>query len=171
MAESMAKAGLLDWVRRERACWELLLAEVGEARMNMPGAMGDWTFKDLLCHLTAWQRLAQAPLEHALTGVSHDPPWPPDLNPERDQRTINQCIYDETHRRSPAEAIREARQVWDRLEEGIHACAEGDLTASTPDGETFGAKVVREATAHYHQDHEAAVRAWLAGFCAPADEA
>lgn len=48
-----AKTGLLDWARRERAAWELLLAEVGEARMSTPGAMGDWTFRDLLCCLAS----------------------------------------------------------------------------------------------------------------------
>ena len=30
--------------------------------------MGEWTFKDLVAHLTAWQRHELAPLEQALRG-------------------------------------------------------------------------------------------------------
>ena len=53
MDQPTTKAALLERVRRERADWERLLAEVGEARMEEPGPMGQWTFKDLQAHLTA----------------------------------------------------------------------------------------------------------------------
>ena len=74
MDRTTTKTALIDWVRRERAGWELLLAEVGEARMTVPGAMGTWTFKDLLAHLTAWQQHDLAPLDQALTGERPVPP-------------------------------------------------------------------------------------------------
>lgn len=60
MAEATTEAGLLEWARRERAGWELLSAEVSEARLDAPGAMGAWTRKDLLDHLEAWRRFSQA---------------------------------------------------------------------------------------------------------------
>ena len=41
------KGEVLAAIDRERDMWETLLVEVGEARMLEPGAMGDWTFKDL----------------------------------------------------------------------------------------------------------------------------
>jgi hypothetical protein len=174
MDEGVKKARLIDWARRERAGWESLLAEVGEARMAEPGPMGFWTFKDLLSHLTAWQRYAQAPLEEALVGECPATPWPADLNPEVDQNQINQFIYDETHDLPLPAVLGDARQVWDRLEEGLtllpeQALSEPGYNAWT-NGEALGPLVVREATAHFHQDHEAAVRSWLAGFRAPVDE-
>ena len=46
------KGETLAAIERERAAWENLLAEVGEDRMLEPGPMGDWTFKDLVAHLT-----------------------------------------------------------------------------------------------------------------------
>jgi hypothetical protein len=49
--DGATKAKLIDWARRERAGWEQLLADVGEARMSEPGPMGDWSFRDLLAHL------------------------------------------------------------------------------------------------------------------------
>jgi hypothetical protein len=168
------KAALLDWARRERAGWELLLAEVGEARMNEPGGMGDWSFKDLLSHLTAWQLFAQGPLEESLLGDCPAPPWPADLNPEQDQGLINRAIYERTRELQVAAVIREGRVAWNQLEEGLSALSEEALRAprrtAESNGEPLGAMVVREATAHFHQDHEAAVRAWLAGFTPPADD-
>jgi hypothetical protein len=169
-----AKARLLDWARRERAGWELLLAEVGEARMTEPGPMGDWSFKDLLAHLTAWQLYAQGPLEEALHGDCPTPPWPANLNPEEDQTLINRAIHERTRQLSVVEVIREGRLAWDQLEAGLSALPEEVLTRPQPTqsetSEPLGAMVVREATAHFHQDHEAALRAWLAGFTPPADE-
>jgi hypothetical protein len=167
MERPMTRAALLDWVRRERAGWELLLAEVGEARMAAPGAMGAWTFKDLLIHLTAWQQHEQAPLERALAGERPAPPWPAGLDPHRDQDRINQFVYEATRDRPLAEVLREGRRTWDRLEEGLAALPEAALTDphhfAWLGGEALGPSVVRDVTAHFHQDHEADLRAWLAG--------
>jgi hypothetical protein len=167
MDGSPTKAGLLDWARRERAGWELLLAEVGEARLHEPGAMGGWTFKDLLCHLTAWQRHGQTALEQALGGERPAPPWPAGLDPHRDQDRINGFIHEATRDRPLAEVLREGRRAWDQLEEGLALLPEAALVEPGHfpwmEGAALGPTVVRDATAHFHQDHEADVRAWLAG--------
>lgn len=170
MAETAVRSDLLDWVRRERAAWELLLAEVGAARMAEPGPIGERTFQDLLCHLTAWQQLAQAPLEQALTGACPAPPWPADLDPEQDQTKINGVIYERTRTLPLSQVIREARQTWDRLEDLIMTVPESALEGTSENDEPLCAMVVREVASHYHQDHEVSVRAWLAGFRAPADD-
>lgn len=49
-----SKQQLIEQIRQERAGWEALLAEIGEAQMTQPNTMGDWSFKDVLVHLTAW---------------------------------------------------------------------------------------------------------------------
>jgi len=46
MEEQMTKAKLLDTMRRERAQWESLLAEVDKARMTQPGAAGHCIAED-----------------------------------------------------------------------------------------------------------------------------
>ena len=38
---------MLDIMSAERAQWEGLLAQVGEARMAEPGVAGDWSVKDM----------------------------------------------------------------------------------------------------------------------------
>jgi hypothetical protein len=41
------KDGLLAQIENEREQWNRLVTEVGTERMDEPGPMGDWTFKDL----------------------------------------------------------------------------------------------------------------------------
>jgi hypothetical protein len=174
MSKRPTKGKLIDWARRERAGWELLLADVGEAHMNEPGPMGGWTFRDLLAHLMVWQQYAQAPLEQALLGECPAPPWPADLNPEQDQNRINQIIYERTRDLPWPALLSEARAIWMQLEDGLFALSEAALIEphhfTWTNGEPLGPMVIREVVAHYHQDHEVAVRMWLAGFRAPVDE-
>jgi hypothetical protein len=166
MDKPTTKAELLERLRRERKRWERLVAEVGEARMAEPGPMGDWTFTDLLTHLTAWQRLDLARLDRALGDGSSAPPWPAGLNPDQDQDRINQFIHEATRHQSPAEALAEARRTWDRLEAGLATLPEEALIDPRHfdwmEGEALGPAVVHDVIAHYHDDHEADVRAWLA---------
>lgn len=162
------KDGLLGWARRERAGWEALLAEVGAGRMAIGGAMGDWTFKDLLAHLGEWRRFGQAPLAQALGDERPAPPWPATLNPHEDQDQINATIHARTRDLPVETLIREGRLLWDELEAALTAIDEAALTTPghfpwLPDA-ALGPTVLRDATCHYHQDHEADLRDWLATF-------
>ena len=51
------KEALLAQIEAEHVSWRELLAEIGEERMEQPGPMGDWTFKDLVAHLGGWEHL------------------------------------------------------------------------------------------------------------------
>lgn len=49
------------------------------------GPMGDWTFKDLVDHLTAWRERTLQRLEAAAHGQPEPPaPWPADLDDNDD---------------------------------------------------------------------------------------
>ena len=50
------RADLVRRVEDARARWGALAIDVGVDRMERPGAMGDWTFKDVASHITAWRR-------------------------------------------------------------------------------------------------------------------
>ena len=49
------RAALVATCERERAVWRELVREVGVDRMNEPGPMGPWSFKDLAAHLLGWR--------------------------------------------------------------------------------------------------------------------
>src|SRR5690349_425093 len=88
MATARTKADLLAQIEADRAEWRALLAEVGEGRMEQPGPMGEWTFKDLAAHLTGWRERSIARLEAA--GRHQEtpaPPWPANLNEDDEINT------------------------------------------------------------------------------------
>ena len=67
------KTELLERIDAERAGWETLLSEVGEARMEQPGAAGDWTFKDVVAHLNGWRKRTVDRLQAASRGEAPPP--------------------------------------------------------------------------------------------------
>ena len=74
MADSRAKADALARIDAERRYWRDLVAEVGEDRMDEPGPMGEWTFKDLAAHLLGWRQRTIARLEAAAAGEREPAP-------------------------------------------------------------------------------------------------
>src|SRR5882724_11106146 len=96
----MNKPELLKWLTEEQRKWELLLAAIGESRMDQPGVnrTGNWTMRDMIAHLTAWQRWLVARFQAAVTGQSEPlPQWPANLT---DQNDINTWIYHSNRNRA-----------------------------------------------------------------------
>jgi len=52
----MNKSEWLGTLQTERAQWDALVAEVGQARMTQPGAAGEWSVKDVIAHVTWFER-------------------------------------------------------------------------------------------------------------------
>jgi hypothetical protein len=149
---------LLRYISDERAGWRALAGEVGEDRMEEPGPMGEWTFKDLAAHLTGWRERTIARLE---AGPRSEPatPWPGHLTGDDE---INAWIHARNRNRPLPEVLADADRSYERLAAAIAALPDDDLTTpgrfawmgSEPlvDGDFFG---------HLHEEHEPDVRAWL----------
>src|ERR687884_707181 len=89
---------LVDKIRKEQRAWRDLVTEVGRDRMNEPGPMGAWTFKDLVSHLAGWRNRTLGRLEAAARGQPEPAaPWPAHM---RDDDTINAWIRDRDRARS-----------------------------------------------------------------------
>ncbi|MFI5275949.1 MAG: hypothetical protein ACHQ1E_01655, partial [Ktedonobacterales bacterium] len=54
--DPMTGARLASILRTERAQWQALLARVGPDRMEQPGVEGEWSMKELVAHLTWYER-------------------------------------------------------------------------------------------------------------------
>jgi len=96
MYATPSKAALLELIDHERVAWEQFVAEVGEDRMLQPGAMGDWTFKDVVAHLSGWRTKTLSQLDAAQSGQSPaPPPWPAELDEDTDSGVdqMNDWIY------------------------------------------------------------------------------
>ena len=74
---------LVEDIHAEHAAWQALLAEVGVDRMEEPGPMGDWTFKDLAAHLTFWGEWTNIWIE-AGPGGNPSRPWPASMGTEEE---------------------------------------------------------------------------------------
>src|SRR5207237_2743438 len=74
MEAEMDRATFLDTLLTWRARWEELLSRVGEARMEEPGVEGDWSVKDIVAHITWYEREMVGLLRGTLSGES-DATW------------------------------------------------------------------------------------------------
>lgn len=158
------KGQILAAIEREREAWENLLAEVGEARMIEPGAMGDWAFKDLVAHLTGWRARSLGRLEAAANGQPEpQPPWPARLLTDDE---INNWIHEVNEDRLLGEVIGESRESYARLAEIVQMLPDDAL--SDPDyfpwmeGDALGQAIIDGSFfSHFHQEHESDIRRWM----------
>ena len=158
----MNKAELRNWLVEEDRQWERLLDRIGTQRMELPGVMGEWSFKDMVAHLNDWQGWLIARMRAAQNGKPKPaPPWPADL--EGDD-ALNAWIYEANRRRPVQDVLDDTRQnfelllaVIDDLADDVRIEAEGHLLWLGDEGFPAG-----EFFDHYHEDHEPDVRSWWA---------
>jgi hypothetical protein len=108
----MTKDDLLVTMRTERAEWEALLAKADETRMIQPGAVGEWSLKDIIAHVTAYEQGLVRWLEGASLGEVVV--FPDDLDhPDLDHR--NALIFAQNQHRLLADIEEESQRVFRQL--------------------------------------------------------
>lgn len=165
----VTKGEVVAAINKEREAWDGLLAEVGEDRMLEPGPMGEWSFKDLTAHLTAWRERSLQRLEAAAHGQPEPPaPWPADLNDEKDDHidAINDWFQKQSEEKLLGEVLNESRESYARLTEVVQQLPDEALTESSyfawTEGQALGESIVSgEFFGHLHDEHEADIRRWL----------
>ena len=158
----MNKSELLNGVREEYRQWEALLNQIGEARMEQPGAAADWSIKDIIAHLTGWRRRTVARLQAAQRGEGEPPSyWPAHLQ-EVDE--VNAWIYEQNHGRSLREVLDESHQVFQQMFAAIEGLPDEVLSDPARYLPWLEAESVKPSDffGHFHEEHEADMRAWLA---------
>jgi hypothetical protein len=165
MADTVSKTAVLEKIEAEKAQWDALLAEVGEQHMNQPGAMGEWTFKDLVAHLSVWRQRSIDRLEAASRSESSPaPPWPIALETDDE---INDWIHETNRDRPLNDVLSESRELFDRMEAIVQSFPEADLFVPERfewmDGQSLGSAILDGSYFdHLHEEHEPAIREWLA---------
>jgi len=164
----MNKSELLNGVREEYRQWEALLNQIGEARMDQPGAAADWSIKDIVAHLAVWQHGLNARLQAARRGEPEPPSlWPAHLQTDDE---VNAWIYEARHGSSVREILNESREVLQQLLAVVGGLPD-DARIETihHEGRDYyfvwlGDQRVQpgEFFDHLHNDHEPDMRAWLA---------
>jgi hypothetical protein len=158
----MKKSDLLNGLQAEYQQWAALLDQIGPARMDQAGVTGHWSIKDIVAHLTGWRRRTVARLQAAQRREPDaPPPWPAHLHTDDE---INAWIYEANHGRSVREVLDESAQVFQELLAAIEGLPDEvliDAQRHLPwlDGQPFSAGGI---FAHFHDEHEPDMRAWLA---------
>jgi hypothetical protein len=160
----MNKAELLTRLETDHQQWLALLAEIGEDRMEQPGVNGEWSFKDMLGHLTGWQRRLVANFDAAQRGEPAPPTaWPAELQSDDD---VNAWLYAASRDRSLHDLLSETEQLHQQLVGTIERLPDGtriELHEPTYYLVWIGDErfEVSEFFNHFRDDHEPDVRAWL----------
>ena len=151
------RADLLQTIERERAAWQALLAEVGEGRMQEPGPMGVWSFKDLAAHLLASDARLLARIAAGPDGTPAPAPWPASLEGDDE---INAWIQAHYRDRTLREVLAEMDRSHARFAALIETIPEDELlTPGRFDFMEGRALVEAKFFGHLHEEHEPAIRA------------
>ena len=167
MEEPSSKAKLLKRLSNERARWETLLAEFEEEQLVAPILPEERSIKDVIAHLTAWQRRTAAHLEAALEGEESPAPpdWPIEGDDDEAVDQINAWIYQTYRHHSLDEVLQEWHQVFQKVLDLGESLSERALTESDRypwlEGEPLS-EVLVSSYEHYHDEHLVPLREWLA---------
>jgi hypothetical protein len=165
MQEPKSKAEMLQWVNDEWEALNELLARIPPAEREQPGVEGgDWSIKDLMAHVTAWEKLMVQWLQEAARGETPQRPVPGLTWDDLD--LLNQRIFDENHNRPLAEVEADFHAFHKTALETVTPWSEADLF--TPGryqwmGDRPLMYVVAGNMWDHYQEHREGLEAWLAG--------
>jgi uncharacterized damage-inducible protein DinB len=118
-----SKAQLLERMRAERARWEATINAVEKSRLTEPGFAGVWSVRDVIAHITAYERWLLDNIEAWERGV----PAAKSVISGKDLEARNHAAHEQTLRLSLGEVQAQARQVWQRLLAAVERTPEADL--------------------------------------------
>lgn len=162
MDTAVTKAEFLATLRAERAQWEALLAEVGEGRLDEPGATGHWSVKDVVAHVMWYEGWVNERLAERAQGIAY-------VAPEMDTMYYhdrNERIYQMHHDRAASDVLADGRQVFADLYAWADTLSEAELNATglfpdtPPDWPAW--RVFENMSYEHYRKHAALLRAWLA---------
>jgi hypothetical protein len=175
MPETGEKAELLTKIQTGYAQFETLLTNLSEEQMTIPNVNSNWSIKDTIAHLTAWQNYLQEQLQGIVTGKKPSQ-FLPNLslpNTLSDVDEINTYIYQEQKDRPLAEVLADFRASYQRTLETVKAVSEESLNLAPP----WGAKddpvwlliasndpvwfIIASNTYQHYEEHRNSIQRWL----------
>jgi len=160
MTGQVNKAELLGEMQRGYLALEAILTPLDETQMTAAGVNGDWSIKDVLIHLTAWQHV----MLDRLQAVAHnEEPALTDVTDEDGDR-LNEQFYQEGKFRPLAEVLMEFRTTYLQIVEAVQALPLEDLYDAHRIVWLKGAPLCRYVagdTYEHYQEHIESIREFL----------
>ena len=142
-----------EWVSIERIC-----AGLSEADMIAPGVEGEWSVKDILCHISAWEKYLLDRLGMVMTG---QPPNYPSMKSWEDVHRFNAQVYAENKDRPLNSVIIEFRSLYRGVMTVLEALSEDQLTQpysyDFPDDALTLLRLIRGNTSEHYREHRVAI--------------
>jgi len=136
------------------------VAEAGEARLSEPGIEGDWSLKDIIAHITYYERW-----QRQCGGLPRGEPQP-QANTEglkwtrRMRASTSACALSRWD-----QVLQESQASFQRSIEAVQGLRNEDLYdpkfIPVPDADWTVFDLVEGNTFEHYNDHSASVRAWL----------
>jgi hypothetical protein len=156
----MSAARLVTILRGERAKWNALLARVGQERMDLPGAEGEWSVKQIVAHLTWYEAVIVEGARQLLSTGTFVRTGLRALS--MDER--NAILAAQSQAQPVGEVLAESEQVFRQLLAVVAGCPDEILNdprrLGLPDDVVPWTLVANNSYAHF-QEHALAIRAWL----------
>lgn len=153
----MDKVTFISTLQETRAQWEASLSQMDEQRMLQPGIIGTWSVKDLLAHVS-WYEREMVPVisHHIFTGSEW---WALPV----DER--NAMIYQLNRQRPLQEIVHEGRRSYTDLLEAVQSLSDEDLNdpghfRDMPVDWVPWQIFAGNSSEHY-MDHLSALQAWV----------
>lgn len=155
--ENITKSKLLIAIRAERKALEEVLAALTHDQMLQPGASSEWTVKDALAHISAWERRMLSWIGSHLRGEAPDVPLPWDV--ER----MNAETYAQVKDRPLAEVLEEFRRSYREALTLAESLSEEQLQTAYTDTWPMGPLWLGVAanTDWHYKEHRKDIGAWL----------
>jgi uncharacterized damage-inducible protein DinB len=158
MGRRMDKARVVDNLRTKHAALDAVLARVPAAAMLEPHFEGAWSVKDLMAHITFWERRTMGRIQATL----HDAP--PPAFPEGDLDAVNSQAFLANQARPLPEVLADFQQTFEAFVAQAEALSEEDLSDRKRFPWSKGAPVRRyfdlDGYGHY-AEHTKQIQAWL----------
>ena len=163
MGDTISKAELLHLIQTERADLETGLGGLTEEQMVQGGVEGEWSIKDILAHLTFWERRMLYLIDTAARGER-----PQSLvgdDEDRDARIdrLNQENFVANQDRPLSEVLADYQRTFELVLEMLGTLSDEDLSDSGRIAQMLGGSVselIAGDTYEHYQEHGKAIRAW-----------
>lgn len=162
MEALLDKPTLLDKVETEYQAFVDLLAPLDGWQLTTPGVVGDWSIKELLAHLTVWQKRLLTVLQAARQGIQPETPITQITCEDLDR--ANRVFYEAAKARPLDDVWSVFRATYLQVKQEIAALSEEALKDPERfawlDGLALEHFIACDTYEHY-QEHMLLVRVWL----------
>lgn len=152
------KEHILAALREQFDSWEELLASMDEKQITTPHFDYDWSIKDVIAHLWAWQQISIARMEAGMLDREPDyPKWIVNLGEdwEEDADRVNALTYETNHEKQWSEMYQNWREGFLRFLELGEPFSEKDLLDGDryPWLKGYSLAFIFVASYDHHQEH------------------